>query len=282
MSKAENDVVLDEPANASADDEPQDDAPSADEADASTADDDDGVVITIGEESPPPEEDQAAPQWARDLRKRQQELVRENRELKQKAEALASPVTVVLGPKPTLETAEFDAEKFERDLEAWHERKRAADAEEATKRTAAENASKAWQARLDNHSKLKSELKVKDWDEADAALESSLSVTQRGLIVHGADNSAQVFYALAKNPARLKALASETDPVKFAFAVAKLETQLKVTPRRTAPIPERTVRGTATGAVDNQLARLEAEADKTGDRSKVAEYRRQKREAGRQ
>lgn len=283
MSKAESDVVSGEPADTATDEELQQDGAAGDEpsADDSQDADDDGVVVTIGEESPPSEEDQAAPEWVRDLRKKQQDLLRENRELKQRIETASAPQAVVLGPKPTLEAADFDAEKFERELEAWHERKRQADAEEATKRTVADNAKKAWQAQLDNHSKLKSELKVKDFDEADAAVEAAFSVTQRGLIVHGADNSALVFYALGKNPKKRSELASITDPVKFAFAVAKLETQLKVTPRKTAPIPERTVRGTAAGVVDNQLARLEAEADKTGDRSKVAAYRKQKKEASR-
>lgn len=279
---AEHDVVSGEPADTATDEELQEDGDAGTDADDSQDADEDGVVVTIGEESPPPEESESAPEWVRTLRKSNREKDAELKRLREQVAQANQPApATVVGPKPTLEACEFDAEKFERDLEAWHERKRTADAEETTKRTAAENANKAWQARLDHHSKLKSELKVKDFDEVDAILEDAMTVPQRGLIVHGADNSAVVFYALAKNPAKLKELASIQDPVKFAFAVAKLETQLKVTPRRTAPIPERTVRGTARGVVDNQLAKLEADADKTGDRSKVAEYRRQKREAGR-
>jgi hypothetical protein len=40
------------------------------------------------------------------------------------------------------------------------------------------------------------------------------------------------------------------------------------------------VRGTAGGAtsVDNTLARLEAEADRTGDRSKVIAYKRERQQ----
>ena len=71
------------------------------------------------------------------------------------------------------------------------------------------------------------------------------------------------------------------DPVKFAFAVAKLETQLKVTNRKAAPPPESTVRGTGrvSGAVDSTLERLRADAEKTGDYSKVMQYKRQKRQS---
>lgn len=245
----------------------------------------DEVVVTIGEESPTSDEDEnRAPEWVRELRKSNREKDRRIRELEEQAKASAPAAqATVLGQKPTLQSCEYDEERFDRELEAWHERKRVADAEEQNKRTAAEQSRKAWEARLENHSKLKSELKVKDFDDAEAAVEATFSVTQRGLIVHGADNSALLFYALGKNPQKAKELASISDPVKFAFAVAKLETQLKVQPRKNAPVPERAVRGNAStaGTVDSQLARLEAEADRTGDRSKVAAYRREKGLTGR-
>lgn len=281
---AENDVVSGEPADTATDEELQQDDASVDtEADDSQDADEDGVVVTIGEESPPPEDEQAAPAWVRELRKSNRDKDVELRRLREQIQTATQQPAVVVGQKPTLEASEFDTERFERDLEAWHERKRAADDEQATKRTAAESAQKAWQARLDNHSKLKGELKVKDFDDAEAILESVTSVTQRGLIVHGAENSALVFYALAKNPAKLKELASITDPVKFAFAVAKLETQLKVTPRKAAPLPERTVRGNAsvTGTTDSKLEALRAEADRSGDRTKVAQYMKSMKAKGR-
>ena len=46
-------------------------------------------------------------------------------------------------------------------------------------------------------------------------------------------------YALGKNPKKAKELGEITDPVKFAFAVAKLETQLTVTSRKQVPPPEK-------------------------------------------
>jgi hypothetical protein len=67
--------------------------------------------------------------------------------------------------------------------------------------------------------------------------------------------------------------------VKFAFAVAKLETQLKVTNRRASTTPERTITsgGRVSGSIDSQLERLRAEALKTGDLSKVMAYKRNKK-----
>jgi hypothetical protein len=123
---------------------------------------------------------------------------------------------------------------------------------------------------------------VRDFDDAESTVLSTLSVTQQGIIVQGADNSALVVYALGKNPAKAKELAGITDAVKFAFAIAKLETQLKVQAKsKSAPPPEGKVRsGSApiSGSVDSNLERLRAEAEKTGDMSKVAAYKRAQRE----
>jgi hypothetical protein len=92
-----------------------------------------------------------------------------------------------------------------------------------------------------------------------------------------------VIYALGKNPKKAAELAKLTDPVKFAFAVAKLEKELKVTNRRAAPAPERVVQGTGrvSGAVDSTLERLREEAARTGNMTKVLQYKRQKQAASR-
>jgi hypothetical protein len=71
------------------------------------------------------------------------------------------------------------------------------------------------------------------------------------------------------------------DPVKFAFAVAKLEKDLKVTNRKAAPAPERMISSTGrvSGAVDSTLERLREEAARTGDMTKVIRYKQQKQAA---
>ena len=104
---------------------------------------------------------------------------------------------------------------------------------------------------------------------------------QQGMIVQGAENPALLVYALGKNPKKAKELASITDPVKFAFAVAKLETNLKVTKRKASSRPESKINGTGrpSGSVDNTLDRLRAEAEKTGNYTKVSQYKKQKQSA---
>ena len=140
-----------------------------------------------------------------------------------------------------------------------------------------EQQQRSWQEKLSGYAKAKAELKVKDYDDAEALVQEQFNVTQQGILLQGLDNPALVVYALGKNPKRAKELASITDPVRFAAAAGKLEAQLKVTNRPKPPAPPRVVTGSApiTGTVDSNLDRLRAEADKTGDYTKVIRYKQQ-------
>ena len=240
------------------------------------------VIVSIGEESPPPEEHTQAPEWVRELRKTNRELQRQNRELQSKLQTVPTePNPVVIGTKPKLEDHDYDSDKYEEALSNWFERKRQADEINAKQNAEVMDQQKAWQAKLDNYGKAKAELRVKDYEDAEAVCQELFTVTQQGVMLQGADNSALVVYALGKNPKKAKELAEIKDPVKFAFAVAKLEKELKVTNRRAAPNPERIVIGTArsSGAVDSTLERLREDAARTGNMTKVIQYKAQKRSA---
>jgi desulfoferrodoxin (superoxide reductase-like protein) len=245
--------------------------------------DSDEVIVSIGEEAPPPEEQTHAPEWVRELRKTNRELQRQNRELQGKLQSTAQTETkpVVLGKKPSLEEHDYDADKFEAALANWFERKRQADEAQAKQEAEVMNQQKAWQAKLDGYGKAKAELRVKDFEDAEAVAQELFNITQQGVVLQGADNPALVIYALGKNPKKAKELSDIKDPVKFAFAVAKLEKELKVTNRKAAPPPERIVSGTGrvSGAVDSTLERLREEAARTGNMTKVIQYKAQKRAA---
>lgn len=250
-------------------------------------DDEDGVIVTIGDEKHPveDEEEKTAPKWVKDLRKQTKEQAKRIRELEQEREAskaVSAPKVPDLGPKPTLDDCDYDAEVFETKLTEWHDRKRQVEQAKADEQKQVEAQQQEWQGRLTTYAKAKEGLKVRDFDDAESTVLSTLSVTQQGIIVQGADNSALVVYALGKNPAKAKELAGITDAVKFAFAIAKLETQLKVQAKsKSAPAPEGKIRGggaAISGSVDSNLERLRAEAEKTGDYSKVTQYRKQQRE----
>ncbi|MES2346263.1 MAG: hypothetical protein V4641_01710 [Pseudomonadota bacterium] len=254
--------------------------------DTGETDDEEQVVVTIGEESPPSNEDENldAPGLVNKLRKLNREKDRELRELraaKAATPATSAPAETAKVDKPTLAGCEYDEDEFETKLTAWHKQQAKAEEQQRAQADRQKAEQDAWQGKLANHGKAKAALKVADYDEAEAVVSETLSVTQRAIIVSGADNSAIVEYALGKNPAKAKELASITDPVKFAFAIAKLETQLKVTPRKAPPPPEKHVRGNApvAGGGDATLERLRDEAAKTGDLSKVIAYKQQKRAA---
>lgn len=269
-----------------ADDEaaPADDAP-ADEA-VPADDDADEVVITLGDEPPPePEADDAAraPGWLRDLRKANREKDRRIRELEQRLNANApAPAAQTIGTRPTLADCGYDEDKHAEEVAAWVKRKHDIEAQQAKAQADAEAQNRAYLDALAAHDKAKTELKVPDFEDAEAAVEEKFSTVQRAIIVKAArGKSAALTYAIGKNPAELQRLAAITDPVDFTWAVAQLETKLKVTPRKGAPVPERTIRGAVPGstAARTQLDQLRAEAEKTGDYTKVTAFKRAQRAA---
>ena len=281
MNKAEvseiedEDVIVEEEVETS-------EAPSDEQEDQTEDTESDDVIVSIGEEAPPPEEQTQAPEWVRELRKTNRELQRQNRELQGKLQTTTTEnKPVVLGKKPSLEDHDYDAEKYEEALTTWFDSKRRADEINARQQADVMTQQKDWQAKLDGYSKAKAELKVKDFEDAEAIAQELFNVTQQGVMLQGADNPALVVYALGKNPKKAKELSEIKDPVKFAFAVAKLEKDLKVTNRKAAPPPERVVSGTGrvSGAVDSTLERLRDEAARTGNMTKVIQYRAQKRAA---
>lgn len=252
-------------------------------AQANAGDEDAGeVVVTLGDETPPSEDDKAAPQWVRELRQKNRQLVREKRELEQRLQA-SQPASKqpTLGPKPTLESCEYDEAKFEQALDEWKEADRKIKAAKAEQEDAQRKAQEAWDKRMQEYDSRKAALKVPDYEDAEATVFDVLSPVQRGIIIKGLEKPELMIAALGRAPERLKELAKMADPIDFAVAVAKLETKLKVNPIKSAPPPEKKLRsGTSVaGSVDSQLEALRAEATKTGDFSKVAEFRRQQRRA---
>ena len=250
------------------------------EPEKQTEDTGEELVVTIAGESPPPEEEEKqAPEWVRNLRKSYRELQREKRELEEKLKTVlpaAETNPVDPGRKPTLEACDYDSDKFENELAGWFERKRQADEAVAKQRAQQQAEQESWQKKLEGYNQTKSGLKVSDFQEAEETVLENLNVTQQGIILQGSQNPAVMVYALGKNPKKAKELAEITDPVKFAFAVAKLETQLSVSTRKTLPPPEKRI--TSNGSLDTssvQLDRLRDEAARTGDFTKVIAYKKQ-------
>jgi len=247
------------------------------------------ITISVGEQPAAEEEDASrAPEWVRDLRKSNREkdrVIREkDAEIARLKGATSQPEQVVVGEEPTFEACDFDPDKFRDELTAWNARKAKAEQQQKERETAQAAEQQKWQARISAVQTEAAKLRQPDYEATVEALDSVFSVAQRGIVINGpADpkTSAALSYWLGKNPKKAQELAGITDLIRFSFAIAHLEAQLKVTPKKSAPPPERVVRSSVPGAaaIDNQLEKLRAEAAKTGDLSKVLEYKRRKRQA---
>lgn len=248
------------------------------ESDDSGDGEEEETVITIGEASPTSTEREQAPEWVRELRSAHRETAKENRQLKARLAEIeaAGKKPEPIGPKPTLESVDYDEERFERELTAWHDRKREADREIEARKAEQKRQQDEYQAKLDGYAEKKASLRLPDFDDAEASVMKSLSVTQQGVLVHGATDPAALVYAIGTNPEVLAKLKSINDPVRFAFEAGKLEKDMKVTTRkRSAPAPTNSAAGAAPiGGANAALKQLEAEAEKTGDLTKLLAYKR--------
>ncbi|CAJ7851309.1 Uncharacterised protein [Burkholderia pseudomallei] len=254
--------------------------------------DDEALVLQFGDEAPPAsasdEQHQAAPQWVKDLRKDYAAAQRRIRELEAKEATKQQPQQAqapMLGPKPKLEEFDYDEGKFDEALGKWYADKAKVDAADAEKRQADEARQRAIQDRHLGYAREAQELRVKDFPDAETEVVAALSVEQQGILLAGADKPALLVYALGRYPTKLQQLAQIKDPVRFAFAAAKLEKELKVTSNRTAtkPAPEGRVSSSAgapaAGGGERKLEQLRAEAEKTGDYSKVVAYKQKLKQA---
>ena len=243
------------------------------------------MVITIGDEAPPQEDDfdgKPAPVWVKELRREAKEKARRIRELEQELQkAQPAPQAPTLPEKPTLESCGYDEEAFTAKLDQWHEKKRAVDEAKRAAEAEQDKANKAWQAKLAGYEAAKKALKVSDFAEAEENVRTLLTPVQQSVIVNGAKNPALLVYAIDKHP-KAKELAAIKDPIEFAFAAARLEAQVQMRPKTQAPAPEKVVRGNVAGAiaVDRAYEKLVEEAQRTGDATKLREFRQQKRAAG--
>lgn len=255
-------------------DDDQEDVEDDDEED----DEGDALVINLdGEED---EEEDTVP--IRSLRQANRDQKKRIRELEKQLEGQETPDDAQeLGDKPTLEDFDYDQEKHAEALIEWNDRKRELDAKKEADTKKAEEAKEAYQNRFDAYQKAKAELKAKDFDEAEDVARENLSVVQQSVIIAHAKRPELVIYALGKNPEKAADLAKEEDPIAFAFKVAQLEANMKVTGTK-KPKPEKRLKG---GAPQPQVGskKLDAafkEAQKTGDFTKYQQLKRQKKAKG--
>lgn len=254
-------------------DQPEADPPQDEDAD------DEVLVSFEGEEGAPPSSEGQDTGLVRHLRAE----LREKERLLKAREVQSAPKPIEVGEKPTMAGLDFDEEAFERELDAWKERKAEADKLNAEALRAQTQQLETWNKRVAEVDRQVAALNAKDFPSALDEVRAHFSEVQQVVLMRAPKNSANVTYALGKNPAKAAELAKISDPIELAAELARLEGKLTVTKRNAPPPPEQIVRGSAPMAAgrDKQLERLEAEAERTGDRTKVAQYRHKLKTQGR-
>ena len=202
-------------------------------------------------------------------------MERENRELK----AAQQPKGDQIGPKPTLESCGWEEEAFERAVIEWNGKKSESQRKADEAKAQAEQAQQAWAERQAKFAE-KATAVVPNFDEVrdevfDRFGSDSTGEIAKAILIYAEDP--RLIAALKNSPPTMeKLLALKNDPTALAIAVGELKGKIKTMQRRAAPAPETVTRGGAPAAKtsDKELERLEKEADRTGDRTKVIEYRR--------
>lgn len=246
---------------------------AGDDASGDAQDDDDAVVVGFGDdiETEQPSDSDLVKQLRRQLRDARKTPA---------APATETEIEIpVLGPEPTLESCDYDEDRLREETRAWVRREAEIERLKAARVQKQESAKAQWQATWDDFATKRDALKARDFEDAETAVITTLTKEQQLIIVGGCENSAAMILALGRSPTKLNEIANVKDPLKFAVALGKLEKDLKVS-RRKPPQPDTPSRGSAplSANSDKELERLEREADKTGDRTAIIEYKRKLRE----
>lgn len=271
MNEDDDTLLLDEPI------EEEDQEEGQDRQDTNDADENDDVISFDGEDGSSEEVD--LPKHLR------AEIKRRDRRIKELEAAIPPKPKVVVGDRPNLDDfwGEGDPQAaYDAAMDAWRDRKAAAEAQDREQEEAQQARAKEWQGLQASFRAGVQALKYPDKDKALKVAIDTLSETQQEAIARACNNPALVMFALGKNPTRLDKLSEESNLIKFIADAVRLEEKMKVGPRRTAPEPESIPQGSARVSVqskDKHLERLEKEAEKTGDSSKLVAYKRSLKKA---
>ena len=240
-------------------------------------DGDEELVIGFGgKEAAPASGDDSS--VIRDLRKA-------NREMAKKlaiVDRANQPQMIEVGEKPTMALCEYDEDRFEAELDQWKGRKARADQQATELETRKQAQARENQERVEAYQANKASLRVTDFDDAEETVAAALSDGLMNMLLRTISGKpAALIYALSKSPEKLAELAqldSSGKLVEAAQMVGALGASLKMETRK-AQTPERKISGNAGFAPsdDKQLARLEKEAERTGDRTALIAHRRKLR-----
>lgn len=229
------------------------------------------------------EEDRKAPSWVKDLRKKHKEERAKRKELESKLKAYEQPENGTLRPEPTLEDHDYDQDNFKKDYQKWYNEKQEYDKKQNQLKEEQQQQAQAWEEKLSSYQAKKKELKVRGFEDAEENAREKLSVIQQGVIVSYAQDPAKMVYALGSNPNKLNELSKISDPIEFAIAVRELEKKTNMVSNKPKTKPEKTLISGGSASVpgfsQKTLDKLVQEANRTGDRTAVIQYKKKHKQA---
>lgn len=246
--------------------------------DAEQQDDGEDYLSFGGDDADPAQEEPET-----DLVKRLRREIRErDKKLAQVARQPQAEEPIVVGDRPTMESVDYDQEAFDREFDAWEERREAKRQQDQRLEQGQRQQQERWQQVQTSYQQAKQKLPFADKQEAEQAAFDELTEIQQAVIASVADNPALVIYAVGKNRGKLAEIAGIEDPLKLAKHIGKMEASMTVKKRARPPQPDTAVKGStiSSTATDKHEKKLEEEAERTGDRTKLIQYRRQKRANG--
>lgn len=238
--------------------------------------DDDEVVISFGADGP--EDDKPAPEWVRNLRKKDREKDKRIKELEAMLEA-KEPAK--LAPEPKLEDFDYDEDAYKSAYAEYLNQKQDIDRQAQEKQAQREALEQEFIERQTNYVEAAKSLKVPNYEDAEALVRDVLTDEQRQLIIEGiedAKDQAVMVYALGRNPEKLQELAKISSLPRFAVALGKIQKDLRVTTRKPKSKPETKPTGGAplvSGRLQKQLDAARKKAAETGDFGPVMALKRQ-------
>lgn len=243
---------------------------------------DEGHDLVVAGDQPAPVKE--TPDKAKERNREFARLRARNAELEREREARTQPATVAdPGDEPTEASCGWDIPEFKKQWVAWNHAKQAKATADAQAAQDAQKAQGERQQKLAKYAEAKAEISTKltDYPELEATVATGLSQVQRDVILHYTENPTLVIAALGRSPERLQDFANTKDLGLLIAKAAKLEARTELKSKTTTPAPERRVTGSGSkaGGSDKELERLQAVADKTGDRTPVVNYLRDKRRA---
>lgn len=240
------------------------------------------IVTFGGDDDQDKTDDKSDNTWVKDLRKKNREQAQQIQEFEKAAEA-SRVQSAPLGPRPTLEDAEFDADLYENQLIEWLNQKNYADNQAYQQQEFEHEQQRSFQSRLDQYNTGTKEFSKDNFSVAEEKVKMVMSPGQQGIMVHAlGEKLANLIVGLSKNNTELAKLSAIKDPTLFAVALGQLENKMTVTRRKPTVVPEVRLVASGGGGVtgNSTLETLRDKAEETGNYTEVLAYKRKMKDAG--